>query len=185
MESNIKTARPYAMAAFMQAQDESPTTGDSGNNAEHWSTMLSLLAGVTSDPIMQGVISNPKLKHIEVAALIIDVCGDALSQTGQNFVKVLAENSRLSIVNDIASAYESERARAEKRCDVSVISAQELSAAQQNDINVGMTRRLGTKVDITVTVDPQLIGGVIIRSGDMVIDASIRGRLAQLAQTLV
>jgi F-type H+-transporting ATPase subunit delta len=107
-----------------------------------------------------------------------------LSETGRNFVKVLAENQRLGIIGDIASAFESERARAERRSDVKVVAAYELTAAQQNDINVAMTRRLGTKVDISVTVDREIIGGVIIRCGDLVIDASVRGRLAQLAQTL-
>jgi F-type H+-transporting ATPase subunit delta len=176
MESNTKTARPYAIAAFKQAQDE----GDSGR----WSRMLALLATVANDATMQALIANPRITRQELASLIIDVCGDALSATGRNFVKVLAENRRLGIVGEIASAFESERASAERRSDVKVVSAYELTAAQQNDINVTMTRRLGTKVDISVTVDREIIGGVIIRCGDLVIDASVRGRLAQLAQTL-
>ena len=119
-----------------------------------------------------------------MASLVIDVCGDELSETGRNLVKVLAENQRLDITSDIAVAFDEERARAEMRSDVRVVSAYELTAGQQNEINVAMTRRLGTKVDISVTVDRELIGGVIIRCGDMVIDASVRGRLAQLTQTL-
>ncbi|MFT5175742.1 MAG: F-type H+-transporting ATPase subunit delta [Gammaproteobacteria bacterium] len=176
MESNIKTARPYAIAAFKQAVDE----GDSGR----WSEMLALLASVTDDATMKGLIANPKVTRPQLAALIIDVCGDALTETGRNFVQVLAENQRLGITTDIVAAFELERARAERRSDVEVVSAYELSAAQQNDINVAMTRQLGTKIDISVAVDRELIGGVIIRCGDMVIDASFRGRLAQLAQTL-
>lgn len=176
MESNIKTARPYAIAAFKQAQDE----GDS----QSWSRMLALVASIANDAGMKTLIANPKVTRAELASLIIDVCGDALSETGRNFVRVLAENQRLDISSDIASAFELERARAERRSDVQVISAYELTAGQQNDINVAMTRRLGTKVDISVAVDRELIGGVIIRCGDMVIDASVRGRLAQLTQTL-
>ena len=176
MESNIKTARPYAIAAFKQAQEE----GDSGR----WSQMLELLAMVSNDASMKGLIANPKVSSAQLASLIIDVCGDALSETGRNFVRVLAENQRLASASDIASEFEFERARAERRSDVEVVSAYELTAAQQNDINVAMTSRLGTKVDISVAVDPELIGGVIIRCGDMVIDSSIRGRLAQLTQTL-
>lgn len=176
MESNIKTARPYAIAAFKQAQDE----GDS----KRWSEMLTLLASVSSDPSMQVLIANPKVTRPQLASLVIDVCGEALSETGRNFVKVLAENQRLGIASDIAVAFEAERASAERRSDVKVVSAYELTAAQQNDINVEMTRQLGTKVDISVAVDRALIGGVIIRCGDLVIDASIRGRLAQLTQTL-
>lgn len=176
MESNIKTARPYALAAFKQAQDE----GDTGR----WSKMLALLATVANDSGMQGLIANPKVTRTELSSLVIDVCGDELSETGCNFVKVLAENQRLGITSDIAMAFDEERARAERRSDVRVVSAYELTPGQQNEINVAMTRRLGTKVDVSVTVDRELIGGVIIRCGDMVIDASVRGRLAQLTQTL-
>jgi F-type H+-transporting ATPase subunit delta len=155
MESNIKTARPYAVAAFKQAQDE----GDS----ERWSQMLALLATVANDSSMKKLIANPKITRPQLAILIIEVCGDALTETGRNFVQVLAENQRLGITNDIAIAFESERARVERRSDVEVVAAYELTAAQQNDINVAMTRRLGTKIDISVAVDRELIGGVIIR----------------------
>ena len=176
MEDNSKTARPYAIAAFKQALEE--------GRAQEWSQMLTLLAQVAADPTMAGLVANPKVKRGELAELIIDVCGDGLSDTGRNFVRVLAENRRLDLVRDIAVAYEAERARSEKRSDVVVRSAYELSPAEQNAINVAMTRRLGTKVDLKVEVDPSLIGGVVIRSGDMVIDASVRGRLGQLAQSM-
>lgn len=176
MQSNTKTARPYAIAAFRQAQEEGDTA--------RWSEMLALLARVASDPTMKGLITNPKAKRQELAELIIDVCGDRLSATGCNFVRVLAENRRLGAINDIAATYESERASAERRSEVTVISAYQLAPAEQNAITVAMTKRLGTKVDLSLKVDPGLIGGVVVRAGDTVIDASIRGRLNQLAQTL-
>ena len=176
METDTKTARPYAMAAFRQAQDEGDT--------QRWSQMMATLTTVASDPTMKGLIANPKVKRDELADLIIDVCGNELSNTGQNFVRILADNRRLNVIRDIAAAYEAERARAERRSDVVVTSAYALSAAQQNDITVAMTKRLGTKVDLSLEVNPELIGGVIIRSGDTVIDASIRGQLNQLRQTL-
>jgi F-type H+-transporting ATPase subunit delta len=176
MESKTKTARPYAVAAFKQAQEEGRT--------DEWSRMLSLLATVAGDPTMAGLLANPKVKRDQLAELIIDVCGERLSDTGRNFVRVLAENRRMNLVREIASAYDEERARSEKRSDVLVTSAFELAPAEQNVINVAMTKRLGTKVDITLKVDSSLIGGVIIRCGDMVIDASIRGRLGALAQSI-
>lgn len=176
MESNTKTARPYAIAAFKQAQQE--------RDAQGWSQMLTLLTTVVDDPTMKGLLANPKVKRGELAELIIDVCGDGLTKTGQNFVRILAENRRLDVMHDIASAFDQERARVEKRSDVTVTSALELSPAEQNAINVAMTKRLGTKVDLSIEVDPGLIGGVVIQSSDMVIDASIRGRLNQLRQTL-
>ena len=176
MESDTKTARPYAIAAFKQAQQEGDT--------QRWSQMMDLLTTVVSDPTVKGLLANPKVKRPELANLIIDVCGDRLTETGRNFVRILAENRRLDVMRDIASAFDLERARVEKRSDVTVTSAHALSPAEQNAINVAMTKRLGTKIDLSIEVNPELIGGVVIRSGDMVIDASIRGRLNQLRQTL-
>ena len=176
MESNTKTARPYAIAAYSQAQEE----GDTGR----WSQMLALIVTVVGDPTVTGLVANPKVRREQLAELVIDVCGDALSDTGRNFVRILAENRRLGMVRDIAAAFESERARSEKRSDVKVTSAYKLTAAEENAITVAMTKRLGTKVDLSVDVDPELIGGLVIRSGDMVIDGSLRGQLAQLAQSV-
>jgi len=176
MESNTKTARPYAIAAFQQAQQEGDTS--------RWSQMLSLLVTVVSDPTVMGLVANPKVKREQLAELIIDVCGDALSDTGRNFVRILAENRRLGMVRGIAAAYEAERARAEKRSDVKVTSAYKLTAAEENAITVAMTKRLGTKVDLSVDVNADLIGGLVIRCGDMVIDGSVRGQLAKLAQSV-
>lgn len=174
MQGNSKTARPYAIAAFKQAREE-------GKGSE-WSEMLALIQRVVDDPLMKGVIVSPKMKSDQVADLIVDVCGEHLSNTARNFVRILAENRRLDLVSDIVAAFEAERARDEQRSEVLVTSAYELSTAEQNAINVAMTKRLGTKVDIQIAVDPSLIGGIVIRSGDTVIDASIRGRLNQMVQ---
>ncbi len=133
---------------------------------------------------MNGLIANPKVSNTQLAELVMDVCGEALSQTGRNFVRILCENRRLGATRDIARAYHEIRARHEKRSDVIVASAFELSPAQQNVINVAMTRRLGARVDLRVEIDPDLIGGVVIRTGDTVIDASLRGQLEQLAQSV-
>ena len=174
MENNSKTARPYAIAAFRQAREE--------GKADEWSEMLALLDAVVSDPDMRRVVASPRKSRAEVADFIIDVCGDRLSGTARNFVRVLASNRRLPIIKDIVNAFEAERAREEQRSEVHVTSAYELSTAEQNVINVAMTKRLGSKVDMKLNVDPSLIGGIIIRCGDTVIDASIRGRLNQMAR---
>jgi len=176
MESNSKTARPYALAAFKQAEEE-------GRTAE-WAEMLNLLVTVVSDPLMGALIVNPNVTNQQLAELVMDVCGDGLSPTGQNFVRILCENRRLGVIRDVAEIYHEARARKEKRADVVVSTAYALTPAQQNTINVAMTRRLGSRVDLRVEIDPGLIGGVVIRSGDTVIDASIRGQLEQLAQSV-
>jgi F-type H+-transporting ATPase subunit delta len=177
MEDASALARPYGLAAFKQAQEE--------GKVREWSEMLRLLTLVMQDATMRGLIANPKVNDGQVAALIIDVAGDGLSETGANLVRVMAENERLAEISGVAAVFEEERDRVEGRSHVEVTSAFALSDAQAKSIADSMSKRLGTEVDVSVTVDDSLIGGVIIRAGDTVIDASLRGRLGQLGQTLM
>ena len=170
-------ARPYALAAFKQAKQE-------GKLVE-WSDMISLLAKIVSDRQMKGILASPKVKREQLADLIIDVGGDKLSDTGENFVRVLAENGRLPYLPEIAKTYEQERAESEGRSQVEVRSAFELDDAQKARISSSMSKRLGTEVTLSVQVDKSLIGGVVIRAGDLVIDASLRGRMNRLAISLL
>jgi len=176
MDSSSKAARPYAIAAFRQASDE--------GKLDQWSEMLALLEIVIADPDVTRLIDSPEVADAQVSAFIIDVCGDRLSDPGGNFVRVLSENRRLGQIQNIAAGFEAERARAEHRNEVSITSAFPLSDAETNTITEAMAKHLGTRVDVQVDVDPALIGGVVIRSGDTVIDASIRGRLNQMAQSI-
>ena len=176
MEDASALARPYGLAAFKQAQEE--------GKVREWSEMLRLLTLVMQDATMRGLIANPKVNDGQVAALIIDVAGDGLSETGANLVRVMAENERLAEISGVAAVFEEERDRVEGRSHVEVTSAFALSDAQAKSIADSMSKRLGTEVDVSVTVDDSLIGGVIIRAGDTVIDASLRGRLGQLGQAM-
>ena len=176
MEDASALARPYGMAAFKQAREE--------GNVKEWSNMLQLLVLIMQDATMRGLIANPKVNDQQLADLIIDVGGDGLSQTGMNLVRVMAENERLAEVAGVAAVFEQERDRTEGRSHVDVTSAFALTDKQQASIAESMSKRLGTEVSVSVTVDKSLIGGVVIRAGDTVIDASLRGRLAQLGQSL-
>ena len=177
MEDVSALARPYGLAAFKQAREE--------GKIEEWSNMLQLLVRILQDATMRGLIANPKVNDQQLAELIIDVGGDGLSQTGGNLVRVLAENERLVEMAGVAAIFEEERDRIEGRSHVDVTSAFELTDTQRKNIADSMSKRLGTEVDISVTVDKSLIGGVVIRAGDTVIDASLRGRLSQLGQSLM
>lgn len=170
-------ARPYALAAFKQAKQE-------GKLAE-WSDMIALLAKIVRDRQMKGVLASPKVKREQLADLIIDICGDRLSETGANFVRVLAENNRLGYLPEISKIYEIERAESEGRSQVEVRSAFELDEGQKTQISNTMSKKLGTEVTLSVKVDESLIGGVVIRAGDLVIDASLRGRMNRLANSLL
>jgi F-type H+-transporting ATPase subunit delta len=176
MEDVSALARPYGLAAFKQAREE--------GKVDEWSEMLRLLVMIMQDPTMRGLIANPKVNDKQLADLVIDVAGDGLSQTGRNLVRILAENERLAEMSGIAAIFEQERDRLEGRSHVEVTSAFELSDEQRKSIGDSMSKRLGNEVDVSVTVDKSLIGGVIIRAGDTVIDASLRGRLNQLGQSI-
>ncbi len=175
---NVSTlARPYGLAAFKQAQEE--------GNVKEWTNMLQLLVLVMQDATMRGLIANPKVNNQQLADLIVDVGGDGISETGGNLVRVMAENERLAEMAGVAAVFEEERDRTEGRSHVEVTSAFALTDSQENSIAESMSKRLGTEVDVSVTVDKSLIGGVVIRAGDTVIDASLRGRLSQLGQSLM
>ena len=173
MQENTTVARPYAQAVFETASEESKLT--------EWSEMLKLLAAVVADAQMKAVLEDPKMDAAALTDFVLGVCGKALSETGNNLVKVLAGAGRLTIVPEINKLYEQLRAEAEGLIEVSVTSAYELATEQQATISEVMAKRLGRKVEIAHEVDESLIGGVVIRAGDTVIDASVRGRLKALA----
>ena len=176
MAETGELARPYAVAAFKQA-DEEGRLGD-------WAEMLELLAAVARDPAMSGLVANPRVDRARLVDLFMEVCGDRLSDTGRNFVKVVGQYGRIALLPAIFERFAEERAAREGRNQVHVTSAFELSKRQRKTIVKAMEKRLGTKVTLDCEVDDSLIGGVVIRAGDLVIDASLRGRLAQLAQVL-
>jgi len=173
MQENTTVARPYAQAVFETASEE--------NKVTEWSEMLGLLETVVTDAQMKAVLGNPKMDAAALSDFILGVCGNALSETGNNLVKVLAEAGRLTIIPEINKLFEQLRAEAEGVMEVSVTSAYELAADQQAAISEAMAKRLGRKVEITSDIANSLIGGVVIRAGDSVIDASVRGRLKALA----
>jgi len=177
MQDLSALARPYGLAAFSQAREE--------GKIREWGDMLQLLALIMQDATMRGLIANPKVNDRQLAELIIDVAGDGLSKTGGNLVRLMAENDRLAEMAGVAAVFEAERDATEGRSHVEVTSAFALTETQQKSIADSMSKRLGTEVDVSVTVDKSLIGGVVIRAGDTVIDASLRGRLSQLGQSLM
>lgn len=170
-------ARPYAQAVFELAQD-------SGKTAE-WSTALDLLQRIVSDAQMRLLLNNPKVSHQQLQDLVIDIGADSFFPLAKNFIKVLVSARRLQYAAQIAQLFEAKRADAEGRVDVEVSSAYALDQAQQDNIARGMSARLGKKVSISVIVDESLIGGAVIRAGDSVIDASLRGRLRELSNDLI
>ncbi len=170
-------ARPYARAAF-----ETARAVDGG--LAQWSEMLQLTAAIVSDPAMREVLASPSLDSDHKAGLMLEVCGDRLTSEGSNFVRLLAENNRLAVLPDVADVFEQLRAEAEATVEAELVSALQVSDEQREQIAAALSKRLGREVALKCTVDKSLLGGAIIRAGDLVIDGSARGKLAKLAIAL-
>ena len=176
MSELTTTARPYARAAF----DIANTHGEQ----QQWSEMLGFMAAVAHDPTMIALLDSPGLSQSQSAEIFISVCEEKLDQRGKNFIKLLAENDRIKLLPEITALYEHYRAEAEGTIDAEVISASEVSDTQLAKIAAALKTRLGKEVRVTSKIDTTLIGGAIIRAGDMVIDGSLSGRLDKLSTTL-
>ncbi len=177
MAEKSTIARPYAQAAFDIARADGKLAG--------WSEMLQALAAVAADPAMQAVIADPAVDDEVVNGLFFDLCGNVLDDKGRNFVRVLTENGRLEVLPEIAALFEEQRAEAEKTVAAEVISAFPLSDAQQQEIVAALKKRLGRDVSLETKVDASIVGGAIVRAGDLVIDASVNSQLEKLAASMM
>lgn len=169
-------ARPYAVAAFKRAK-ESGTT-------EQWSAELRFLADIMSDRNMVVAASNPRGKSESFEASFLGLCSGHIDSEGQNFVRLLISNRRLSLLNTISTLYEQYKAMDEGYIDVMVYSAFEMSPEDESTLRSALDDFLKKKSRLTVAVDSSLIGGVYICAGDRVIDASIRGHIEKLKKSL-
>ena len=176
MAERATIARPYAKAAFEYAREANAFAG--------WSQGLKLAGQIAADPRVAALTKSPLLTAADLAGVIIDVAGAALDVGMQNFVRVLAENHRLLLLPEIATHYEELRAAVENTLDVEVISAVTLSDAQADKLKQALSTRLKRTVRMQNSVDSTLLGGAIVRAGDLVIDGSLKGRLERLATDL-
>lgn len=177
MAEKSTIARPYAQAAFNIAKEAGDLKG--------WSDMLQLLAVVASDALMQDMISNPAIETSKVVDVMTGVAGDKLNDTARNFLNVLAENRRLKVLPEIAELYEHHRAEAEKTVEAEVTSAFPLSDAQKQQLVDALKNRLGRDVSLVAKTDENIIGGAIVRAGDLVIDGSVSSQLEKLGNSLM
>lgn len=177
-EAELTTiARPYARAAFSQALDEA-------SGLETWSRMLGMLAATVSNESVSRSLDNPLLTKEATAKLVVDVMGEELNAHGQNFVQVLADYDRIALLPQIAETYDLLKANHEKTMDVEITSAFEVEEGDKTLLGEALKRRLQRDVSVTASVDSTLLGGVVIRAEDTVIDNSVRGKLDKLSHAL-
>jgi F-type H+-transporting ATPase subunit delta len=175
MAENVTIARPYADAAFELARG----AGALGP----WSEVLDRLASVAADSTMLACINDPKLSADQLAKLVLDVAGD-LAAEQQNFVRVLVENERLQVLPEIRDLFVALKNEHEGVLEAEIASAFPLDDAALAALKAELEARFKARLNVTVSIDPELIGGVRIAVGDEVIDASVRGKLANMAAAL-
>lgn len=177
MAEKVTIARPYAQAAFATAKDEGDLKG--------WSNMLQCAAVAAADEAMEAVVANPLIGKDQLVTLFLDLCGAGTKDSGKNMIRLLAENGRLDVLPEIAALYEEMRAEAEAKVEAEVVSAKALSESQKSAIAAALAKRLGREVSLVCSTDESLLGGAIIRSGDMVIDGSVVGKLDKISHQLL
>jgi F-type H+-transporting ATPase subunit delta len=176
MADKLTVARPYARAAFAEARGEERLTP--------WSQALKVAAQVVKDPRVEGLLDNPRVTATQLADLVIGIAGPDLGEHGENFVRTLAANRRLAYLPEISEQFEVLKDVAEGVADVTVTSAAALDEARQKKLIAALEKRLKRKVRLHSEIDPGLIGGAILRAGDLVIDGSLSARLARIAYEL-
>jgi F-type H+-transporting ATPase subunit delta len=176
MADRITIARPYARAAFAAARGH--------ERLAPWSEALHVAAEVVRDPRVRRLLGNPRVTPEQLAQLVSGIAGASLGDEGANFVRMLAVNRRLAYLPEISALFDELKDAAQGVADVTVTSAAALDASQQQKLAAALHRRLKRTVRLHCAIDPALIGGAVLRSGDLVIDGSLRTRLDRIAYEL-
>ena len=180
MAENLTLARPYARAVFELARDKSAF--------DRWSKVLATLSGLSADASVQAMLTSPKAApavRAEVLSELAGKSGEKLDPQARNFVSLLADNRRLGLLPEIAADYERLRAEAENTLEVELVAAMPVPAEEQKRISEALHKKLGRKITLKYVEDKTLIGGAVIRAGDLVIDGSVREKLGRLAAALI
>ncbi|CAM2733942.1 F0F1 ATP synthase subunit delta [Legionella worsleiensis] len=178
MSDSTTIARPYAKAIFEHALAE--------NKLADWSAHLMNLAQAVLTPQASQFIANPATTETQQIELLHEVCGIKNKDINSlhNLIALLVTNKRLMLLPEIKALYEAHRAEQEKTLSVDVLSFSEVSSAQQQKLAESLSKRLQRQVSLKISIDPSLLGGAVIRAGDLVIDGSVRGKLNKLGTGL-
>ena len=176
MAELVTIARPYAEAIFALAKER--------NELSKWSDMLTLLVTVFDDSRIQSAIANPKVTKADIERLILAVCGEQIDVNARNFIQLLVENGRLSAVAEIRRIFDLLKSEDEGVVEAQISSAFPLEGQELEKIVSLLSKRYEKKISPTVDVDSSLIGGILVQVGDKVWDASVRGRLQDMATAL-
>jgi F-type H+-transporting ATPase subunit delta len=167
-------ARPYAEALFKATQADLTGTSE-------W---LNAVAAVANDAQLQAFVGNPNTQPEQVYDLLVGVAKVVLSDKGGNFVRTVIDNGRVNVLPEIAQQFQALKNKASGTDDVMIYSAFALDDSAVADVKSLLEKRFGRPLNATVTVDPELIGGIRAVVGDEVLDTSVKARLEQMKVAL-
>jgi len=172
MSELTTAARPYARAVFEMAKETDTLT--------NWSESLSFMGAIARNEKVIALLKNPKMARQAGADVFIQLCDNKLDDKAQNLVKTLAENNRIQLLPEISRLFEILKDEAQGSIEAIITTAKKLTKAEEKSIATALKKRLGRKVKLKVSIDKALLGGAIIKAGDLVIDGSIQGRLKKM-----
>ncbi|MDO5611148.1 MAG: F0F1 ATP synthase subunit delta [Pseudomonadota bacterium] len=173
MSQNATLARPYARAAWLAARD--------AGGVAAWSDALGFAARVAADPEVDRVLGDPRLGRDDAVKLLSP---DNASAAMQGFIRLLASNGRMKLLPEIAGLFEQLRAEEQHIVRAKITSAAPMTQDELAKLTEALKRRFGREVETEVAIDESLIGGALIDAGDVVIDGSVKGKLARLETAL-
>ena len=176
MSSPTTLARPYAKAAFELAQGQ-------GVLAD-WDRLLGSAGEVVAEDSMAALLGNPLADSSQAISILDEALGGELDTRFSNFIGVLGDNDRLSLLPQIAVLFRQLREEAEKRLSVRVVSAIALEDDQAESMKQALARRFEREIEMVSVIDASVLGGAVIYAGDQVIDGSLLGRLQKLQANL-
>ncbi len=176
MQDNLTLARPYAKAAFSFALERKAVA--------EWQTFLNITSQVLRDPQTLGLRRNPHFSEAQLLELIQSVLREQADAFMQHFLALLTSRKRLALLPAIAHVFHQCKAAHEKVADVDVYSVIPLNAVQLQQLSQKLAARLQRKVALREHLDESLLGGLLIRADDVVIDGSLRGQLNRLTHAL-
>ena len=172
-------ARPYARAAFEYAvtQKQLPL----------WSEQLQTLANILQHPAAKQLLKNPQVTASQQAEILISLLTEKnkIEPAIKNFINLLALNKRLIVLPEIARLFAELKAESEKVVNVQVSSAIELEDSVRKKLTEMLHQKIGRSIKLECDVNPDLMGGLLVRAGDLVIDASVRGQLDRMRADLI
>jgi len=176
MAERLTIARPYAKAAFAQAR--------AASRLAPWSGALANAALAVADPRVHGLIGHPRVGAAQLTALVCDLAGTGLDDAGRRFIALLVENKRLAFLPEISQLFNALKDEVEGVVDVQVTSAAPMADGEGKALAAALEKRFGRSVRVHTAVDASLVGGAVVRAGDLVIDGSLKSKLERLAYEL-